>query len=193
MRVECYDPEGQAVYEMILRHILQEVQVTRSIKDAWIYADPREPVFIIIVQMQKTSSPVLLEDIATYKYDEESNEVFIRIKDEKYLPPLLQKLWDLEGRNKVHQPSRFEVILDDPQNPLEGLVVQDPHEDLKKKVYDAIFRIIPEGFRVIEHYSEGDIIVMTCSDELIKDEYLEKTRKFLEEFKEEVNQSYSPV
>jgi putative methanogenesis marker protein 17 len=187
MRVECYDPEGKAVYEMILSHILQEVQITRSVKDVWIYVDPREPVFIIIVQLLKTSSPVLLEDFASYKYDQEANEVFIRINDEKYLPALLKKLLEVEGRNKVHQPSRFEVIVDDPQKPLKGLVVHDPHEDLKKKVYDAIFRIIPEGFRVIEHYSEGDIIVMTCSDELIKEEFVEKTKELLEEFKKEVN------
>ena len=125
-----------------------------------------------------------MEDFTEYKYDPDANETFIRIKDEKYLPELLKKLWEIEGRNKIHQPSRFEVIIDDPQVKLEGMVVHDPEEDLKKKVYDAIFRIIPEGFRVVDHYSEGNIIALTCSDEYIKEEYLKKTREIIKEMKE---------
>ena len=184
MQVECYDESGQEVYDMILRQILQDVQIVRAVKDVRIYIDPREPVFIIALQFQKTAPPVLLEDFTEYEHDSEANETFIRIKDEKYLPELLKKLWEIEGRNKIHQPSRFEVIIDDPQVNLEGLVVHDPEEDLKKKIYDAIFRIIPEGFRVVEHYSEGNLIVLTCSDEYIKEEYLEKTREIIKEIKE---------
>ncbi|WP_321422208.1 methanogenesis marker 17 protein [uncultured Methanobacterium sp.] len=181
MQVECYDESGREVYDMILRQILQDVQIGRAIKDIRIYIDPREPVFIIALQYLKTAPPVVMEDIAEYKYDKEANEGFLQIQDEKYLPDLLKKLWELEGRNKIHQPSRYEVIIDDPQIKLEGLVVNDPEENLKKKIYDALFRIIPEGFRVMEHYSEGNIIALTCSDEYIKEEYLEKTREIVKE------------
>jgi len=183
MKVESYDEEGAEVYDMIVRHILQEVQVSRAIKDLQVYVDPREPVFIIVVQFEKTAPPVVLEDFAEYEYNPEANEVFIRIKNENYLPQLLNKLWEIEGRNKVHQPSRFEVIVDDPHNQLEGMIVQNPEEDLKKKIYDAIFRIIPEGLRVIEHYSKGNIIAMTCSDEVIKDEWIEKMMAIIENIK----------
>lgn len=184
MQVECYDENGREVYDMITRHILQEVQVVRAVKDIQIYVDPREPVFIIVVQYEKTSPPVVMEDFAEYEYDAEANEAFIKIKDENYLPELLKKLWEIEGRNKIHQPSRFEVIVDDPQIKLEGLVVHNPEEDLKKKVYDAIFRIIPEGFRVVDHYSQGNIIALTCSDEYIKEEYLKKTRQIIKKMEE---------
>jgi putative methanogenesis marker protein 17 len=183
MKVECYDEEGAAVYDMIVRHILQEVQVSRAIKDLQVYVDPREPVFIIVVQLEKTAPPIVLEDFAEYEYNSEANEAFIRIKNETYLPQLLNKLWETEGRNKVHQPSRFEVIVDDPHKQLEGMEVQNPEEDLKKKIYDAIFRIIPEGLRVVEHYSEGNIIAMTCSDEVIKDEWIEKMMSIIENIK----------
>ncbi|BDZ71863.1 methanogenesis marker 17 protein [Methanobacterium petrolearium] len=184
MQVECYDESGREVYDMILRQILQDVQIVRAVKDVRIYIDPRDPIFIIAIQYQKTAPPVLLDDFAEYKYDAEANEAFIRIEDENYLPELLKKLWEIEGRNKIHQPSRYEVIIDDPQIKLEGLVVHDPEEDLKKKIYDALFRIVPEGFRVMEHFSEGNIIALTCSDEYIKEEYLEKTREIIKEMKE---------
>ncbi len=155
MKVECYDENGAEVYDMIVRHILQEVQVSRSIGDLRVYVDPREPLFIIVVRLEKASKPVVIEDFTEYEFNKAGNEMFIKIKDETYLPELLEKLWEIEGRNKIHQPNRFEVIIDDPTKDLEGLVIRDPQEDLKKKVYDAIFRIIPEGFRVIDHRSEG--------------------------------------
>ena len=70
------------------------------------YVDPREPVFIIVLSYEKAAPDVYLEDFTEYEYDKESNEAFLRIKDEKYLPELLGKLWELEGRNKIHQTSR---------------------------------------------------------------------------------------
>ena len=185
MKVECYDENGAEVYDMIIRHILQEVQVTRSIGDLRVYVDPREPLFIIVVRLEKASKPVVIEDFTEYEFNKAGNEMFIKIKDETYLPELLEKLWELEGRNKIHQPNRFEVIIDDPTKDLEGLIIRDPQEDLKKKVYDAIFRIIPEGFRVIDHRSEDNIIALTCTDEMMKDEWIEKTEEIIAEVKNE--------
>ena len=185
MKVECYDENGAEVYDMIIRHILQEVQVTRSIGDLRVYVDPREPLFIIVVRLEKASKPVVIEDFTEYEFNKAGNEMFIKIKDETYLPELLEKLWEMEGRNKIHQPNRFEVIIDDPTKDLEGLIIRDPQEDLRKKVYDAIFRIIPEGFRVIDHRSEDNIIALTCTDEMMKDEWIEKTEEIIAEVKNE--------
>ena len=185
MKVECYDENGAAVYDMIVRHILQEVQVTRSIGDLRVYVDPREPLFIIVVKLEKASQPIVIEDFTEYEFNKAGNEMFIKIKDETYLPDLLEKLWEIEGRNKIHQPNRYEIIIDDPTADLEGLVVRDPQDDLKKKVYDAIFRIIPEGFRVIDHKSEDNIIALTCTDEMMKDEWLKKTDEIISEVKNE--------
>ncbi len=63
-------------------------------------------------------------------------------------------------------------------------MVHNPEENLRKKIYDALFRIIPEGFRVVEHYSEGNIIALTASDEVIKKEWLDNTMAIVEELKE---------
>ena len=56
-------------------------------------------------------------------------------------------------------------------------------EDLKKKIYDAIFRIIPEGFKVIEQLSKGNVIAMVCSDEIIKKEWIKKRDEMIKELK----------
>ena len=187
MNVECYDETGAEVYEMVVRQILQDLQITRAVKDLSVYVDPREPLFIIVIIYEKTAPPVNLLDIAEYEKDRQVNEVFLKIKDETYLPELLSLLWELEGRNKVHQSSRYEVIIDDPQTEIKDLIIYNPEENLRKKIYDALFRIIPEGLRVVDHYSEGNLIALTASDETIKDEWLQKTREIVEDLKK--NQS----
>lgn len=185
MEVECYDEKGAEVYDMVVRQIIQDLQITRAVKDLRVYVDPREPLFIIVISYEKTAPVVRLTDFAEYEYNRQAHEVFLRIKDETYLPELISKLWELEGRNKVHQTSRYEVIIDDPKTDIQNLVVHNPEEDLRKKIYDALFRIIPEGFRVVDHYSEGNIIALTASDETIKDEWLRKTQEIIEKIKQE--------
>lgn len=179
MLVECYDPQGAEVYDMIIRQILQDVQISRAIKDMKVFVDPREPVFIIVVKFEKAAPPITIEDFTEIKYDKNENATYIRVKDETYLPELLQKLWETEGREKIQQPSRFEIVINDPKVDLKGIPIHDPKEDLKKKLYDAIFRIIPEGFKVIRHNSKGNIISMVCSDELIKDEWFKKEKEMI--------------
>jgi len=63
------------------------------------------------------------------------------------------------------------------------LIVHDPQETLKKKIYDAIFRIIPEGFRVIRDISQDNIIAMVCTDELLPEEWIKKAYKIVEEIR----------
>ncbi|MEN6592869.1 MAG: methanogenesis marker 17 protein, partial [Methanobacterium sp.] len=120
MKVECYDETGAEVYDMVVRQILQDLQITRAVKDLRAYVDPREPVFIIVISYEKTAPPVRLLDFAEYEKNREANEVFLRIKDETYLPELLAALWETEGRNKVHQSSRYEVIVDDPRTDIKN-------------------------------------------------------------------------
>lgn len=183
MLVDCYDPKGAEVYELIVKQVMHDLQINRSIKDMRVFVDPREPVFLIAVMIEKTSKNVFIEDFTTYKYDTEENQISIRIGDETYLPNLLKKLWEIEGREKIHQPSRFEIIIENPTAELKELVVYDPAENLKRKVYDAIFRILPEGFRVIKDLSEGNIIAMASTDELLKEEWIEKCQEMIEDLK----------
>jgi len=67
MKVECYDETGAEVYDMVVRQILQDLQITRAVKDLRVYVDPREPVFIIVISYEKTAPPVRLLDFAEYE------------------------------------------------------------------------------------------------------------------------------
>lgn len=183
MLVESIDKEGAKVYEMIIKQIFQDLQLSPSVKEMKVFVDPAEVVFILAIKMDKTSSITTLGDITTLEYDNTNDETLIRVKDENYLPNILKKLWLEKGRENVHQPNRFSFILKGKQDKLDTLIIDDPHENLKKRIYDAVFRIIPEGFRIIRDISQDDVIAIVCTDELIKDEWLDKGLAYVEELK----------
>ena len=60
------------------------------------------------------------------------NHCFVLIDDENYLPNILRTLWKINGRENVHQPSRYVIHLPGQQN-VSDLVVDDPHENLKRR------------------------------------------------------------
>ena len=64
---------------------------------------------------------------------------------------------------------------------LESLVIDDPHSNLQRRIYDAIFRILPEGFKIIKDVSTEDIVAVIATDELIKDEWIEKSDEYIAE------------
>lgn len=184
MLVECNDKTGGEVYEMIIRQIFQDLQLSPSVKDMRVFVDPAEVVFIIVMQMDRTAPNVMFSEVATYKYDKNTDETTISLKEEKYLPTLLKKLWVMKGRENVHQPNRSQIVIDGEGDNLSEIAVDDYSENLKKRLYDAAFRIIPEGFRIIKDLSKGNLVALVCTDELIKDEWVEKAESFIKELED---------
>ena len=181
MLVESTDKEGAKVYEMIIKQIFQDLQLSPSIKDMRVFVNPDEVVFILAMKMGKTRGRIILNDVANVEYSKEEDETIIRVQDENFLPNILKKLWSEKGRENVYQPNRFNFVLKGKEDNLEDLEIDNHSENLKRKVYDAAFRIIPEGFRIIRDISKNDIIAIVCTDELIKDEWLDKGLNYVEE------------
>lgn len=181
MLVECYDEKGAEVYEMIIKQIFQDLVLGPSVQDLKAYVDPREPVFILAIKMKKTSSAKKLEDVARINYKKEENVTDIFVENENYLPNILKKLWFMFSREEIYQPTRFNIELPNDQSDLADMVVDDPHSNLQRRIYDAIFRILPEGFKIIKDMSEKDIIAVVATDELIKDDWIERMHVYLDE------------
>ena len=183
MLVESTDKEGAKVYEMIIKQIFQDLQLSPSIKDMRVCVNPEEVVFIIAMKMDKISNFIALNDVATVFYDKRKDVTIIKVNNENYLPNILKKLWIEKGRENIHQPNRFSFIIKGREENLNDLIIDDPYENLKKRIYDAVFRIIPEGFRIVRDISEEDIVAVVCTDELIKDSWLDKGLAYVEELK----------
>ena len=181
MLVECYDERGAEVYEIIIKQIFQDLVLGWSVDDLKAYVNPDDPVFVLAIKMKKTSNAVLFGDVANLTYDKSDDVTTIFIDDENYLPNILKKLWRLFSRDEIYQPNRYQLEINGDHTKLASVVVDDPHSNLQRRIYDAVFRILPEGFKIIKDMSTKDIVCVVATDELIKDAWIEKANEFIDE------------
>jgi putative methanogenesis marker protein 17 len=113
----------------------------------------------------------------------ENGMLKIQIDNENYLPDLLRVLWIKEGRVNVSQPDRLKIEISNPTINPSNLIVVDPSKELKRKVYDALFRIMPEGFRMTKNASDGNMVCIMSSDEIIDEKWNKKFNEVIEEVK----------
>ena len=181
MLVECYDERGAEVYEIIIKQIFQDLVLGASVDDLKAYVNPDDPVFVLAIKMRKTSNVVRFEDVANLNYDKANDKTIILIDNENYLPNILKILWMQFSRDEIYQPNRYQLEIVGDHTGLGSVVIDDPHSNLQRRIYDAIFRILPEGFKNIKDLSTEDIVTVVATDELIKDEWIEKAHEFIEE------------
>ena len=181
MLVECYDERGAEVYEIIIKQIFQDLVLGASVDDLKAYVNPDDPVFVLAIKMRKTSNVILFDDVANLNYDNADDVTRILIDDENYLPNILKELWRRFSREEIYQPNRYQLEIKGDYTDLKSLVVDDPHSNLQRRIYDAVFRILPEGFKIIKDMSSGDIVAVVATDELIKDDWIEKANEFIDE------------
>ena len=181
MLVECYDERGAEVYEIIIKQIFQDLVLGASVDDLRAYVNPDDPVFVLAIKMRKTSSVVLFEDVANLTYNKANDTTMILIDNENYLPKILKELWKKFSRDEIYQPNRYQLEIKGDYTDLKSVVVDDPHSNLQRRVYDAVFRILPEGFKNIKDLSTEDIVCVVATDELIKDDWIEKAHEFMGE------------
>ncbi|WP_407413042.1 methanogenesis marker 17 protein [Methanobrevibacter sp.] len=181
MLVECYDERGAEVYEIIIKQIFQDLVLGSSVDDLKAYVNPDDPVFVLAIKMRKTSDVVLFGEVASLTYDKANDKTMILIDNENYLPNILRELWKRFSRDEIYQPNRYQLEINGDHTDFESLVVDDPHSNLQRRIYDAVFRILPEGFKIIKDMSTEDIVAVVATDELIKDEWIEKAHEFIDE------------
>ncbi len=186
MLVECYDEKGAEVYEIIIKQIFQDLVLGAAVDDLKAFVNPDDPVFILAIKMKKTSNIVEFKDIARFTYDKQEDVTGIFVEDENYLPNILKKLWRKFSRDEIYQPTRYNIELKGNQRDLETLVIDDPHSNLQRRIYDAIFRILPEGFKIIKDMSRGNIVAVVATDELIMDAWIEKAEEYISELNDGV-------
>ena len=181
MLVECYDERGAEVYEIIIKQIFQDLVLGSSVDDLKAYVNPDDPVFVLAIKMKKTSNAIAFGDVANLTYDKARDVTSIFIDNENYLPNILKRLWMMFSREEIYQPNRYQLEITGNHVDLETLIVDDPHSNLQRRIYDAIFRILPEGFKIIKDMSTEDIVAVVATDELIKDAWIEKAHEYIGE------------
>ncbi|WP_407377642.1 methanogenesis marker 17 protein [Methanobrevibacter sp.] len=181
MLVECYDERGAEVYEIIIKQIFQDLVLGASVEDLKAYVNPDDPVFVLAIKMKKTSKAILFEDVANIMYVKDEDITRIIIDDENYLPNILKQLWKRFSRDEIYQPNRYQLEINGDNSDLKTIIVDDPHSNLQRRIYDAVFRILPEGFKIIKDMSTENIVAVVATDELIKDAWIEKAHEYIDE------------
>ncbi len=181
MLVECYDERGAEVYEIIIKQIFQDLVLGPSVDDLRAYVNPDDPVFVLAIKMKKTSNAVAFGDVANLSYVKAEDVTRIIIDDENYLPNILKQLWKRYSRDEIYQPNRYQLEIKGDHVDLQTIIVDDPRSNLQRRVYDAIFRILPEGFKIIKDMSVDDIVAVVATDELIADAWIEKANDYIAE------------
>ena len=184
MLVECYDERGAEVYEIIIKQIFQDLVLGAAVDDLRAYVNPDDPVFVLAIKMKKTSNVITFEDVANLSYVKEEDITRIIVDNENYLPNILKQLWRRFSREEIYQPNRYQLEIAGDHTDLKTIIVDDPHSNLQRRIYDAIFRILPEGFKIIKDMSTENIVTVVATDELIKDAWIEKANEYISELDE---------
>ncbi|MEM1670950.1 MAG: methanogenesis marker 17 protein [Archaeoglobaceae archaeon] len=178
--VESPDEEGRIAYERTINTVLSESTIRGSIKGVRVYADPKEPVFILILQLAKSSGVIKFSDAVALKFVKDG--VIAVCENDKFMPEVLRILWEKFGNEKVEQLSRYEIMVKNGiSDEILNAIVYDPEKELMAGLMDLILRIIPEGFRIRRYIRKDNLLAVIASEDPIKSDWIEKAIRMMEE------------
>lgn len=173
--VEGPDEWGNAAYETLLNRVLVDLGITTSVEKVKMIIEPGGPLFLVSLVTRKAAGTRKLTEVT--RLEEKSNGTRITITDESYAPRILSALWRVYGRDRIDQLSRLEIMAEGLSKDELGELVLDPGEELREKVLDALWRVLPEGFKVRYRLVDEEVLTIASTEHSMKDEWKEKARK----------------
>jgi len=189
--VHSSDERGAELYREVAETLIGDLMLARVIDRMRIYADPDEPVFIVVMLLRHGLKAAKVKDIATVKPSGPGkSEVLVEIRDEDYAVPLIRRLWREYGRDGVEQPEQkvFAIRSEDKlkeMEKVENLVVEKPKEEVYERIADLLERLVPEGFRVKDVSLTSSYGVLISSEDPLKSEWYAIAGRVLDELVEE--------
>jgi putative methanogenesis marker protein 17 len=157
-------------YTQLLERTLVDMGITTSIERVKMIIRPADPLFIISIRTRISGGSRKVSEIATV--EEKEGGVFLEITDENYAPRLLSLLWRTFGRERIEQVTRLEIFAKGVTvNDVESLKL-DPEEELKKKLLDAVWRLLPEGFKVRHEVASELALTITATERTLTPEQI---------------------
>ncbi|RSN72796.1 MAG: methanogenesis marker 17 protein [Thermoproteota archaeon] len=171
IRVECPDEEAKAAFERTISSVISDSPIKSAIKDIYVYTNPEEPVFILIINYSKPTWKVKLVDAVKMRSTKDGT--IVTCENDKYFPGLMRVLWERFGRENTEQLSRYEVMVrGEIHEDVLNSVIFDPEKELAKGLIDVIIRIVPEGFRIRKYIWKEEAVIVISSEDPIKDEWV---------------------
>ncbi len=175
IQVEGSEEYGNEVYVELFERILIDLGLTNRVEGAKLLIYPEKHLFIVTVRMRQARTSVKVNEVADVS-DREGN-AFLVIRNESYAPALLALLWKQFGRERIEQLSRLEILAHGvTMERIEGLQIS-PGEELRKEVLDAIWRLLPEGFKVRHNLFDENVMTIVSTEHTMDDEFLQMGEK----------------
>jgi putative methanogenesis marker protein 17 len=174
IQVEGSEEYGNDAYVELFERVLIDLGLTNRVEGAKMLVYPEKHLFIVSVRMRQARTSVKVNEVADVS-DRDGN-AYLVIRNESYAPALLALLWKQFGRERIEQLSRLEILAHGIRTDrIEGLQIS-PGEELRKEVLDAIWRLLPEGFKVRHNLFDDDVMTIISTEHTMEDEFLQMGR-----------------
>jgi len=170
MEVNITGPDQYAnnAYRDLFNVIMGDIGKAQMIARAELVLKPEVPLFIFSIRLNNAPESLTLKDAASVRSEGET--VHITISDERYAPSILAHLWDRYGRDNVDQSTRFDMSVQyaDPDEISEIEITSG--ETVLKDMIGAIWRSMPEGIKARHNFTDGNVITILATEEIIQQE-----------------------
>ncbi|MDR0335392.1 MAG: methanogenesis marker 17 protein [Methanomassiliicoccaceae archaeon] len=175
------DAYGNEAYKKLFEDILSESGKATSLEKVRMLLNPGTPLFIFSALMRNVPESKTIADAVSIRT--EGNEVHISISDENYAPHILSALWKMYGRDRVDQQTRFDIKIENGDEDAIAKVEIASGEDAKQEIIGSLWRVLPEGIKARHNISEGRLITIAATEEIMTEELKEKALRFHNETK----------
>jgi putative methanogenesis marker protein 17 len=169
------DEYGNQAYKDLFATIMNDAGKALFIDKAKIVLRPDIPLFIFCVRLVNEPQNKVITDAATLRQD--GTDLHMSISDENYAPEILSQLWKRYGRDNVNQQTRFDLVVANADEKEVGSMQIASGEEAKKEIIGALWRAMPEGIKVRHNISEGSIITIIATEEIIRPEMIAEGQK----------------
>ena len=166
---------GNQLYADLFKRILVDLGLANRIEEARIVIIPEKPLFLIGVRTRKARTTVRLDEIASV--EEKGDNTYLNIANESYAPVLLANLWKRFGRERIEQLSRLEILCHGIKPDQLKSIELDPGQELKKELLDALWRLMPEGFKVHHILSSDTVMTIAATEHVMTDELISMAKQ----------------
>jgi putative methanogenesis marker protein 17 len=167
MEIEVTGPDkyGCDAYETLFKGAMSEAGKAVSLEKAMLYLDPETPLFVFSVILRNQPESKTIADVVSIRT--EGKDVQITISDENFAPEVLSALWRMYGRDRVDQQTRFDIKIENADEDAISKIEVASGEDAKQEIIGALWRVLPEGIKARYNISEGRMITIAATEEIV--------------------------
>jgi len=159
------DRHGNEAYLRLFKDVMSEMGKAVSLEKARLVLDPATPLFVFSVVMRSRPESKRMADVVSLRT--EGKEVHIAISDENYAPEVISALWKEYGRGGVEQQTRSDLIVGNGDSDRIAELEIASGEDAKQEIIGAMWRVLPEGIKARYNISEGRMITIAATEEIV--------------------------